>query len=67
MTGSRWSVLAGRRPQRRQGHGFVVWARQKLYAKFREQATRSLSPFRYVAPPLVPPPVAAPPVIQRQA
>ena len=46
--------------------GFFVWARRMLYTTFREQATRSLSPFRYRAPPLVPPPVAAPPVIQLQ-
>jgi len=43
--------------------GFFVWARRTLYSSFREQATRSLTPFRYVAPPLVPPPIAAPPII----
>jgi hypothetical protein len=46
--------------------GFVVWARRKLYASFRDQASRSLSPFRPVTQPLVPPPVATPPVIQLQ-
>jgi hypothetical protein len=46
--------------------GFIVWARRTLYGSFREQATRSLSPFRYVAPPLVPPPIPAPPVVEFQ-
>jgi len=44
--------------------GFFVWSRRTLYSSFREQATRSLVPFRYVASPLAPPPIAAPPVIQ---
>jgi hypothetical protein len=46
--------------------GYIVWARRMLLETFREQATRSLNPFRYAAPPLVPPPVPAPPVIQLQ-
>jgi hypothetical protein len=47
--------------------GFFVWARRMLYESFREQATQSLIPFRYVArPPLAGPPIPAPPVIQLQ-
>jgi len=46
--------------------GFFLWARRTLYGSFREQATRSLSPIRYVAPPRVPAPIPAPPVIQPQ-
>jgi hypothetical protein len=46
--------------------GFFVWARRRLHKSFREEATRSLSPFRYVAPPLIPAPIPAPPVIQLQ-
>ncbi|HVM51193.1 MAG TPA: hypothetical protein VMU04_24400 [Candidatus Acidoferrum sp.] len=45
---------------------FIYWSRRKLYSSFRQQATRSLQPFRYVAVPAVPPPVPAPPVIQVQ-
>jgi hypothetical protein len=43
--------------------GFFIWSRRMLYESFREEATRSLSPFRYTAPPLIPPPAAAPPII----
>jgi hypothetical protein len=42
---------------------FVVWARRKLYASFRNQAARNLGPFRPMTPPLAPPPMATPPVI----
>jgi hypothetical protein len=42
---------------------FFAWSRRTLYTSFREEATRSLSPFRYAATPVAPPPVAAAPVI----
>jgi hypothetical protein len=45
--------------------GFFVWSRRTLLEKFREQATQGMVPFRYVAPPLIPP-IPAPPVIQLQ-
>ena len=46
--------------------GFFIWARRTLYDSFRAQATRSLSPVQYVAPPLVPAPIPTPPVIPLQ-
>jgi hypothetical protein len=41
---------------------FVLWARRKLYAEFRERAVRAVVPIRLVLPPPSPP-AAAPPVI----
>jgi hypothetical protein len=46
--------------------GFFIWARRTLYDSFRAQATRSLSPVQYAAPPLVPAPIPTPPVIPLQ-
>jgi hypothetical protein len=45
---------------------FFIWARRMLYARFRHEATQSLSPFLYLAPPPIPAPVPAPPVIPLQ-
>jgi len=41
---------------------FVIWARKKLYSKFRERAAEALAPVRSALPPPLPP-TGAPPVI----
>ncbi|MEY2428473.1 MAG: hypothetical protein QOJ40_1358, partial [Verrucomicrobiota bacterium] len=46
--------------------GFFVWSRRRLYFSFREQASRMLGQPRFVAPPLLPPVIASPPVISAQ-
>jgi hypothetical protein len=43
--------------------GFILWSRRKLHTSFREEAARSLGQPRFVTPPLLPPAIAAPPVI----